>query len=275
MPPGRVYVTRGTLVSDLRKLGVRTGQSILLHASLRSLGWVEGGAPAVVAALREVVGRGGTLVVPATTGDNSATSPAYRQRTRGMTARQRREYRRAMPPFNPVATPGAGTGRIAECVRTTAGAVRSTHPQSSFAAIGARAALFMHGHADHCHLGEESPLAKLYESGAWILMLGVGYDSCTCFHLAEYRYADNPPRRRYSCVVSRDGCRQWWQYEDVVLNSSDFPRIGEALEATPLVVKGTVGCADAVWIPLRAAVDFASAWLAVHRRSERTVPPSR
>ncbi len=265
MSPGRVYVTRESLVDDLRKLGVRTGQSILVHASMRSLGWVHGGAPAVVAALREVVGPSGTLVAPAMTADNSAGSPAYRQRIRGMTAQQRRQYHQAMPPFDPATTPGTATGLIAECVRTMTGAVRSTHPQSSFAAIGARAALFMCDHADDCHLGEDSPLAKLYESGAWILLLGVGYDRCTAFHLAEYRYTGNPPRRRYSCVVNRDGCRQWWHFEDVVLDPSDFPRMGEALEATPLVIKGTVGSADAALIPLRAAVDFASAWLAVHR----------
>jgi len=85
------------------------------------------------------------------------------------------------------------------------------------------------------------------------------------FHLAEYRYTDHPPRRRYSCVINGDGCCQWWQYEDVVLDASDFHLIGEALEATPLVIKGTVGSADATWIPLRGAVDFASAWLAIHR----------
>ena len=265
MPPGRVFVTCESLVDDLRKLGVQAGQSILLHASLRSLGWVEGGALAVITALREVIGRDGTLIAPATTGNNSTTSPVYVRRTRGMTARQRRAYRRSMPPFDPATTPGAGTGLVAECLRTTAGAVRSTHPQSSFAAIGARAGLYMRDHADNCHLGEDSPLAKLYEAAAWILLLGVGYDSCTAFHLAEYRYTDHPPRRRYSCVINGDGCCQWWQYEDVVLDASDFHLIGEALEATPLVIKGTVGSADATWIPLRGAVDFASAWLAIHR----------
>jgi aminoglycoside 3-N-acetyltransferase len=273
--PGKAYVTRESLVADLRKLGVRTGQSILLHASLRSLGWVEGAAPAVVAALSEAIGRGGTLIVPATTAANSTTSPAYRERTRGMTARQRRAYRRSMPPFDPASTPGTGTGAIAECLRTMAGAERSTHPQSSFAAIGARAGHYMSDHADDCHLGEDSPLAKLYEAGAWILMLGVGFDTCTAFHLAEYRYTDSPPRRRYACVVNGDAYPRWWQYEDVVLDDSDFRRIGEALEAMPVVIKGPVGSAEATWIPLRDAVDFAAAWMAAHRSVSTQPKPNR
>lgn len=265
MEPGRTYATRPSLAGDLRKLGVRVGQSVLLHASLRSLGWVEGGAAAVVGALRDIVGPAGTLVAPAMTAQNSTTSPAYRERTQGMKARERRRYRGAMPAFDPATTPGFRTGIIAEYIRTSAGAVRSTHPQSSFAAVGASAERFMRHHADDCHLGESSPLSRLYEAGALILMLGVGFDSCSAFHLAEYRYTEKPPRRRYACVVKRDGRCQWWQYEDVVLDASDFIHIGKALEAAYPVAKGTVGSADATMIPLREAVDFAATWLAAHR----------
>lgn len=269
MYPGRTYVTGNSLAGDLRKLGVAADQSILLHASMRSLGWVEGGAVAVVTALRSVTGPGGTLVVPAMTSDNSGTSRAYRRRTRGMTPRQRRQYRRGMPAFDPATTPGTGTGLIAEHIRTSAGAVRSTHPQSSFAAIGANAERFMRHHADDCHLGEDSPLARLYAAGAHILMLGVGYDSCTAFHLAEYRYVKQPPKRRYACVVTREGRRKWWRYKDVVLDDRDFIQIGKALEVARGVTSGTVGSAAATLIPMREAVDFAAAWLAVHRARVR------
>ena len=265
MATGRPYVTRDSLAADLRKLGVGAGQHILLHASLRSLGWVEGGATAVVDALCDVLGPAGTLVVPAMTPDNSATSRLYLDRIRGMTWWQRRGYRRRMPPFDPAATPGTGTGQIAERVRTSEGAVRSAHPQSSFAAIGALSEHFMHGHAPDCHLGERSPLARLYEAGAQIVLLGVGYASCSAFHLAEYRYTAHPPRRRYACVVLQKGRRKWWHYQDVVLDDGDFAAIGEALAATNNVSTGTVGAADAALIPLQAAVDFASAWLSVHR----------
>lgn len=255
----------GSLAGDLRRLGVAEGRPILLHASMRSLGRVDGGKAAVVAALRGKIGPCGTLVVPAMTPDNSDTSRAYQRRTAGMSRWQRRVYRRTMPAFDPATTPGTGTGLIAEYVRRSPGAVRSTHPQSSFAAIGADAGRFMRHHADDCHLGEQSPLAVLYEAGAQILMLGVGYDSCTAFHLAEYRYTPWPPKRRYACVVRQDGRRQWWLYDDVVLDDSDFTAIGAALEATGWVTNGTVGSAAAKLIPLREAIDFATAWLAAHR----------
>ena len=89
--------------------------------------------------------------------------------------------------FDPEATP-TSAGAVAEALRTTPGAERSDHPQSSFAAVGHDARELMAGHRLNCHLGEDSPLAKLYERDASILLLGVEYLSCTAFHLAEYRY---------------------------------------------------------------------------------------
>ena len=84
---GRTYVACDSLADDLRKLGVAPDQSILLHSSMRSLGWVEGGEAAVVAALSGVIGPGGTIVVPAMTSENSDTSREYLRRTRGMSRR--------------------------------------------------------------------------------------------------------------------------------------------------------------------------------------------
>src|SRR5689334_19612096 len=60
-------VTRASLAADLAALGVRRGDTLLVHASLRSLGWACGGPVAVVLALRDALGPDGTLVVPAQT----------------------------------------------------------------------------------------------------------------------------------------------------------------------------------------------------------------
>lgn len=255
-------LTREELAEDLRRLGVTPGGVVLVHASLRSLGTVDGGAAAVVDALRACVGPAGTLVVPALTPDNSDTSSVHRERTRGMTEAQRRRFRAAMPAFDPAATPSTGMGQIAERLRTTPGAARSAHPQTSFAAVGPLAERLMDGHALDCHLGEDSPLAAMYAAGAQILLLGVGYDVCTAFHLAEYRYTPHPPRRSYSCVIERG----WWSYEDVALDDGDFAALGAAFDGSPYVAKGTVGAAHCRLASLPHAVDFAVDWLALHRK---------
>src|SRR4030042_1444878 len=63
-----------SLVRDFTALGVQRGMTLLLHASLRALGWVNGGPAAVILALEEVLGQHGTLVMPTHTGN--LTDPA-------------------------------------------------------------------------------------------------------------------------------------------------------------------------------------------------------
>ncbi|MFH9123579.1 AAC(3) family N-acetyltransferase, partial [Streptomyces globisporus] len=118
-----------------------------------------------------------------------------------------------------------------------------------------------------CHLGEDSPLARLYEADARILLLGTGYATCTAFHLGEYRMP-GPPRRSYRCVVASRGVRRWWEYEDVALDDGDFAALGAAFEEAAAegdVRVGRVGAAECRLVRLRPAVDFATAWLTEHR----------
>jgi aminoglycoside 3-N-acetyltransferase len=260
----KAMVATWRLARDLRKLGVRKGQILLVHASLSSIGWVDGGAAAVVTALRRVVGKTGTVVVSTGTEGNSKTSRAYLKRVRGMTDDEIEDHYQDMPAFDKDTT-ACTAGAIAEELRTTPRAVRSAHPQSSLAAIGRRAEYLMAGHDLRCHLGEDSPLAKLYELGAHILLLGVGYYSCTAFHLAEYRYTAKPPTKTYSCVVMNNGEREWVNYSDVVLDDGDFETIGKSLNDEPYVKKGYVGNAECRLISFRRTVDYARDWMAKNR----------
>jgi aminoglycoside 3-N-acetyltransferase len=259
------HQTRQSVAADLRGLGVRPGQVLLVHASMRSLGWVRGGAEAVVAALRDVIGSEGTLVVGTGTSGNSDTSRLYLDRTAGMTAEQVSRYKAAMPSFDPASTPSEGMGRIAEQVRTTPEAVRSAHPQSSFAALGPMAGKLADGHALDCHLGESSPVARMYEIGAWILLLGTGYSACSAFHLAEYRYVADPPTRSYRCVITVAGRAVWHEYRDVVLDDREIDDLGADIERTDLPIRGRVGQATCRLLPIAATVDFATEWLRRHR----------
>lgn len=258
-------MTSEDLADKLLALGLARGMTLLVHASLRSIGWVEGGAEAVAAALRQVLSPAGTLVVATPTAENSDTSRDYLSRIAGMTAPQVLDYQRAMPPFDRAATP-AGSGLIAEAVRTTAGAIRSAHPQSSFAAIGPLARPLMKRHAISCHLGEDSPLGKLYQADAWILLLGVGYASCTALHLAEYRYQEKPLLRSYRCVVRHRGEAQWRRFTDVVLDDSDFTDIGDALDGNIACKRGHVGKAEYRLVLMKDVVDYTADWMRAHRQ---------
>jgi aminoglycoside 3-N-acetyltransferase len=260
---GDVPRHRGTLADDLRKIGVRSNDIILLHTSLRQVGFVVGGATALIQAILDVLGPRGTLVVPSQTPLNKDpsrwTDPALPESWWPTV----REY---LPAFDPELTPSEAVGIVPERVRTWPGAVRSTHPQTSFCAIGPRAAEIVGDHPLESQLGEESPLSRLAKCDANVLLIGVGYDRCTAFHLAEYRLPE-PPTRQNSCAVLEDGVRRWITYSAIALDDSDFADLGEDFECqTGLVTKGFVGRARSRIFPVREAVDFAVGWFSLHRK---------
>jgi aminoglycoside 3-N-acetyltransferase len=244
------------LVEDLRALGVTPGRDVLVHSSLRAVGAVEGGAATVLRALVAAAGHEATIVVPTQTAWNSRSSATFRAATAGLGPAELACYLASMPGFDPRTTPSSGMGAFAEYVRTSSGAVRSNHPQTSFAALGPGAGQCTADHPLACHLGESSPLGWLARRDAMILLLGVGYAVCTAFHLAEYRLPGRRPRRAYHCRVA-DGEARDREFWDVALDDSDFAALGGRMDSAGFVRRGRVGAAESRLIPIRCAVEFA------------------
>ncbi|MFD5062333.1 aminoglycoside N(3)-acetyltransferase [Streptomyces sp. NPDC058394] len=266
-PPPGPLCTRDSLASELRDIGLRPGETLLVHSSLSSLGWVCGGPGAVVLALLDVLGDDGTLVVPTHSGDNS--DPAN-WKSPPVPEAWWADIRASMLPYDPRTTSTRGVGAIPETVRNWPGAARSAHPQTSFAAIGPRASAILDGHALDCRLGERSPLARLEDVGARILLLGAGFESCTAFHLAEYRIP--APQVDNSFAITTPQGRRWSTVRDTSITDDGFDDLGAAFEQERPITRGTVAAAEARLFSVTDAVAYAQVWLAEHRPSAASIP---
>lgn len=255
-------VTVSSLAADLRGLGLHEGDTLLVHASLSALGWVCGGAQVVVDALQEVVTDSGTLVVPTHTGQY--TDPAGWSNP-PVPDEWVERIRETMPAFRPDVTPTREMGAIPECFRDYPDAVRSVHPTVSFAAWGADAEAIVADHGLDYGLGENSPLARVYERDGDVLLLGVGHDRNTSLHLAEHR-ADFPKETVVTgAPVLEDGRRVRVEFEDIATSTEDFADLGADFEEQSELAAGTVGAADARLASQRALVDFAVDWFEANR----------
>lgn len=264
IPDQPVPVTVESLVSDLQQLGVKRGMTLLVHSSLSSMGWVCGGAQAVIMALEATLGQDGTLVMPTHSSDFS--DPAAWSNP-PVPESWWRAIRETMPAFDIDLSRTTGMGVIPESFRRQAGAERSDHPQVSFCARGSRSASVVGDHPLAYGLGERSPLARIYDLDGWVLLIGVGHDSNTSIHLAEYRAAFAGKREiQQGAPVIVDGARAWVTFPDVDVDEEDFPRIGsDFADESGLVISGAVAGAAAMLMPQRPLVDYAVTWMNAHR----------
>ena len=60
----RKLVLKSDIMNALQKVGVKPGQTIMVHTSLSNLGYVCGGAQIVIEALLDCVGEEGTIMMP-------------------------------------------------------------------------------------------------------------------------------------------------------------------------------------------------------------------
>ncbi|NGM70635.1 AAC(3) family N-acetyltransferase [Natronolimnobius sp. AArcel1] len=208
-------VTEAELRGGLRALGLRSGDRVIVHSSLRSLGWVDGGAETVVDALCNVVGADGTVLMPTFTSGNDGH------------------------PFDRKTTPSE-TGRITEELRTREEAIRSAHPTHSVTALGASAELLTRDHELLNSLGPGSPMHRLLEDGGSILLLGVDHTSNSSVHIAE-RLADLPYRDQTRTVTVADGDESRTVTTNAVHCSYGFDAVEVIARRAGLLTDGLIG----------------------------------
>ena len=256
-------LTASSLSSKLRECGLAPGQTVLVHLAMSKLGWVVGGAEAVVLALLDAVGTDGTLMMPAYSNNNTDPSewqypPAPEEWWPILRANT--------PAYNPRTTPSRGLGVVPELFRTWPGTVRSEHPAFSLAAHGPNASYLVAGHALEEDSGDRSPLGKLYDLDGHVLLLGVDHFNNSSLHLAEFR-ADFPGKHNLhtGSAMLVDGERRWVAYDTLVTDSDDFGEIGDDFDKAHGIEVQHINDAEVRFFRQRTLVAFAVEWMERYR----------
>ncbi len=257
-------IRRSQLVRDLCALGLQPGDTLMLHASVKAVGWIVGGPDVVLDALLEVLGPAGTLMMMVGVEDGAYWMHEW-------SAEKQQAYREELPAFDPVRTRAyRGWSILTEYLRTRPGACRSCHPDSSFAAIGPKAALLTRDHPIQYGLGPGSPLDRLVRFGGKVLLLGSPLSDVTLLHYAEY-VLDIPNKKtvRYLEPVLVQGQPQWVDIEE--LDSCDgIADFGIFDYFTPITRgyldsgrgrSGKVGAADSHLLDAGEFVRYAVEWM--------------
>lgn len=236
-------VSRDELMEQLKTLGVRSGDVVMTHASMRHVGSIEGGAKSLVDAQLAVVGSEGTLFMVLGADEDE--------------------------PFDPDRTPVdiEDMGVLAEVFRTYPGVQVSDHPADRLGAIGKRACDLLAPMPLHDYHGPGSPLERFCRLQGRVLRLGANPDTVTLTHYAEY-LADVPHkvrvRRRYlradtgavwiESLDDTDGIAKW-------PHGDYFGQIYQDFRASGAVRRGTVGHGCGELFEAQEFIPFAVRWL--------------
>ena len=166
-------ITKEDIKRQLANAGLKKGDAVIVHSSLSRIGYIDGGAKALIGAFIEVVGSNGLLVMPA------FSALHY-------------DKKKKMYVFDVKNTP-CYTGSVPETFRHMRNVFRSVSPTHSLIAYGKKAKWFTGGH-EKCSnpYAGKSPFYRLYQLDAKIFLIGVDQLANSSIHIVEDKYKRFP-----------------------------------------------------------------------------------
>lgn len=259
--------TVGEIAGDLAVLGVKPGDAVMVHASLRKIGPVKGGPGGVIAALDAAVGpNGGWMMV---LGADNEWDWVNEQ-----PEAERAKLLANAAPFDPLFTAAEkDVGHLAEAMRQYPGTLVSDNPEGRFGARGALAGKLLRDPPWDDYYGPGSPLQHLCDRAGSVLRLGADPDTVTLLHYAEYLVPlaekrrvvrhrrvvgpDGPVVRKVRCLDDSSGIVEW-------AGEDYFATILKAYLAEGRGAQGRVGRAASELLDARDLVAFGVDWMARH-----------
>ena len=240
------HYTKDDLVTALREVGVKQGETIFVHMSLGRLGYSDRGktmadsCAVLHEALREAVGDTGTVLVPVYT------------------------YSIGRREIFDLEHSHSTTGDYTEFFRKQPGAVRSADPMLSVAGIGPQAEKLLTNLPRTCY-GKGSVYDRLHETGARIVTVGLGLYWATYRHYIE-EHCNVPFRfpKLFTGFIREDGKerKETWTYYAAPFTKNCGPNgipLEKRARETGLCLTRAVGRAEVCAIGCREYRDFAEA----------------
>jgi aminoglycoside N3'-acetyltransferase len=260
--------SRLELAEDLHALGVAPGDALMVHASLRRIGPVVGGADGVIDAILDAIGPRGTMLMVLGARDDHAWVNERPEPERQVLLADAEPFDAARTPADPE------MGTLAEVFRCRPETLVSDQPEGRFGAIGRLAAAWLSVVPWDDYFGPGSPLEALLREGGRVLRLGADPPTTTLLHYAEYlapleskrrvrrhrrvRTATGSAVRVVTCLDDSDGIVDYLPGRDYFADLlADYVVLGRAR-------LGRVGGAASELIEATDLVDHAVPWMATH-----------
>ena len=203
--------SRSELAADFRALGVASGDTVMVHASVRAVGPIAGGPDQIHLAIKDAIGDAGTMMMYASCPDG------YDDVGRGVhPGSTERLLLDKMPPFDPqTARAARDNGTLVEFFRSYPGTLVNHHV-ARFAVWGAQAEYLISEQPWDFPFGRGSALDRFVELNGKILLIGCDHDNVTFLHHAEH-ILDVPDLRIVTMEVPwlENGQRVWKEVKEI------------------------------------------------------------
>jgi len=222
----KVKLTKRDIKNGLKRLGVNKGDRIILHSSLASLGYVNGGPKAVCRAVMELVTDKGVVMMPSFNHGKAFEETGY---------------------YSPLES-RTTNGAVPDIFWRMKNVFRSLNPTHAAAVWGKNARSYVEGHHRVLAMGEGSPLHLLEKNGGKVVIIDVP-SANTFHHIVEM--TNNVPclgKRTEEIPVKLPSgklvkCRTWgWRNGQCPISDAGVYR--DIMRKKGMLKEGRIGTAD-------------------------------
>ena len=256
--------SREELAKDFRALGIAPGDTVMVHASVRSVGPIAGGPDQIHLAIKDALTDAGTMMM-------YAGCPAfYDEVGRGVHPGSiELELLEKMPAFDArTARAARDNGALVECFRTHPGSLVNDHV-ARFVVWGRHSRHLISEQPWDFAFGRGSALERFVQLDGKILLIGCDHDAVTFLHYAEH-ILDVPDLRiaSFEVPVLENGVRVWKEMKEVDTSGAGahpnwpdrfFGQIVNAYLAKTHNGGGRVGHAHCFYFDAKGLLDLALA----------------